>query len=440
MTCSKPPIMRKFTFLATRLFTCFLLSGNAYSQITTLPNEFTGPVVAQGVDDLTISDPSQTVVIDLREHFEVANVLGQVVQFDSNVGKINLELFDANTPYNRPVTVANFLDLATNGNYDSSFIHRSVFQLVIQGGGFTITPGTPVVVDNVLDVDPIVNEPGISNTTGTIAMAKLDGDPNSATNQWFFNLVDNSTNLDEQNGGFTVFGRVIGNSISEVISIANFPRWNLDGGGTFASVPLINFDNTQTLTADHFVTFASISPIDIYPTEADPTAVLSFQVTNTKPSLLTASIVGSQLRLNVNPGQSGEAEISVATFDTHDLSAEISFFITVDSDVFSGADIPDFPNWKSSPWYANYNNEFWPWIYHDEHGWQYVFDNGNPAAIFVFDLGLQEWVFLNESSYRWQYVFGDTPGWIFTFPNNTPENRTFMRLDDGSQFTIPPGT
>ena len=61
--------------------------------------------------------------------------------------------------------------------------------------------------------DPITNEFGIgprySNTYGTIAMAKVANKTNSATSQWFFNLADNSGNLNNQNGGFTVFGQVV---------------------------------------------------------------------------------------------------------------------------------------------------------------------------------------------------------------------------------------
>jgi len=62
--------------------------------------------------------------------------------------------------------------------------------------------------------------PSRSNVRGTIAMAKLDGDPDSATNEWFINLGDNSANLDKQNGGFTVFGRVLDPGMDVVDTIA----------------------------------------------------------------------------------------------------------------------------------------------------------------------------------------------------------------------------
>jgi cyclophilin family peptidyl-prolyl cis-trans isomerase len=68
-------------------------------------------------------------------------------------------------------------------------------------------------------------DPSRSNVHGTIAMAKLGSDPNSASNQWFFNLADNGgvppLGLDFQNGGFTVFGRVLDPGMNVVDAIAN---------------------------------------------------------------------------------------------------------------------------------------------------------------------------------------------------------------------------
>jgi len=108
-------------------------------------------------------------------------------------------------------------------------------------------------------------------------------------------------------------------------------------------------------------------------------------------------------------------------------------------DVFIGTDIAGFPGWKASPWYLNYNIDFWPWIFHDEHSWQFVIVGSASDAIFLFDLGLGEIIFLNQNTYRWIYLFGEAPGWIFTFADNSPDRRFFQRGDDGSLFSVPAG-
>lgn len=145
-----------------------------------------------------------------------ASAHGQsIVRMETNLGNIDVELFDEATP----VTVANFLNYVDSGKYINALINRSVPGFIVQGGGFRITSGlvAPVTAD-----PPIVNEfdPSRSNLRGTIAMAKLPGDPNSASKEWFFNLADNSANLDNQNGGFTVFGQAISNGMDVVDAIA----------------------------------------------------------------------------------------------------------------------------------------------------------------------------------------------------------------------------
>jgi peptidyl-prolyl cis-trans isomerase A (cyclophilin A) len=83
-------------------------------------------------------------------------------------------------------------------------------------------------------------------------MAKLGGDPNSATSGWFVNLADNRENLDSQNGGFTVFGRVIGDGMTVVDSIAAQPTFTLAGLTDF---PLINYVSGAIVTSN-FVNIA----------------------------------------------------------------------------------------------------------------------------------------------------------------------------------------
>lgn len=122
------------------------------------------------------------------------------VLFDTNMGRIVLQLDKKAAPK----TVKNFLQYVNEGFYDNTIIHRVIQGFVIQGGGYSLGMRSKKVTHS-----PVDNEFKLSNVRGTIAMAKRPGKPDSATSQFFINLVDNSKKLDTNNGGFTVFGRVI---------------------------------------------------------------------------------------------------------------------------------------------------------------------------------------------------------------------------------------
>jgi len=130
-----------------------------------------------------------------------------IVEFDTSQGNFQVNLYDQTTPK----TVGNFLTYIEQGHYTNSVIHRAVPNFIVQGGGFNFTGAWPLT--RLSTNASVVNEPVYSNVKGTIAMAKQASDPNSATDQWFFNLVDNSSNLDVQNSGFTVFGQVVGDGM-----------------------------------------------------------------------------------------------------------------------------------------------------------------------------------------------------------------------------------
>jgi len=155
-----------------------------------------------------------------------------VVRIETPLGAITVQLFDDVAPG----TVANFLRYVNDGDYANSFIHRSMPGFVVQGGGFTFEND---IVGNVPTDPPIANEFDLSNLRGTIAMAKTGNDPDSATSQWFINLGDNSANLDNQNGGFTVFGQVVGNGMDVADAIAALAIVN--AGGAFTDLPVIDF-------------------------------------------------------------------------------------------------------------------------------------------------------------------------------------------------------
>lgn len=164
------------------------------------------------------------------------------VRFATNVGSFDVALFDEATP----ITVGNFLDYVDSGAYENTIIHRSPPNFVIQGGGYRAD------FSEIQSNDPIVNESEISNQRGTIAMARTS-DPNSATNQWFINVVDNE-HLD---GGFAVFGEVLGDGMSVVTDINDLATRN--AGGAFGLLPVL--DPSLGNTPDNLVVIQNISVV-----------------------------------------------------------------------------------------------------------------------------------------------------------------------------------
>ncbi|MFK7888718.1 MAG: peptidylprolyl isomerase [Gammaproteobacteria bacterium] len=178
-----------------------------------------------------------------------------VVEFQTVLGSFRVNLFDDTTPQ----TVANFLDYVNNGAYSDSIVHRSVPDFVIQGGGFTFDGALPF--GDIATNDPVVNEPELSNRRGTISMAKVSGQPNSATSQWFINTIDNQGALDGQNGGFTAFGIVMDNGMDVVDAIADLARFNF--GGAFTTVPLRDYtDTTVDPDGDNVILITAIVVTD----------------------------------------------------------------------------------------------------------------------------------------------------------------------------------
>lgn len=124
------------------------------------------------------------------------------VQATTSLGTVVFEL----DPAKAPISVNNFLKYVSSGFYTGTIFHRVIPNFVVQAGGFTtgLTQMTPTYAPITLE-----SNNGLSNLTGTLAMARTS-DANSATSQFYVNLVDN-TSLDyasSANPGYAVFGKV----------------------------------------------------------------------------------------------------------------------------------------------------------------------------------------------------------------------------------------
>ena len=183
MTCVVPPGSSCSPYGALMLCASLLAGGSCFAAQDTKPAEPPTTKPAQTKPD---DDTAPLVYVLMK----------------TSLGEIVLEL----NREKAPISVKNFLSYTDKEFYDGTIFHRVMSTFMIQGGGFTEDmqkkPTDP----------PIKNEwkNGLKNVRGSIAMARLPRQPDSATGQFFINVKDNP-NLDRPNdgAGYAVFGKVV---------------------------------------------------------------------------------------------------------------------------------------------------------------------------------------------------------------------------------------
>jgi cyclophilin family peptidyl-prolyl cis-trans isomerase len=229
----------------------------------------------------------ESVTVNPAQYIDYEEINGTFLKMTTNFGPIYIEMFDDQTP----ITVANFLAYVNAGDYNNSIFHRLVPNFVLQGGVVKVVDpsATPDQIEFIESRGTIQNEfdPSRSNVARTLAMAKVgppQGSPpttetiNSASSSFFFNLGDNSANLDNQNGGFTTFARVYDDASWDVVQAMN----SLNAPGNFPQFPELPEDANGNL--------AVISNLSVLPEN-------TFNVRSSNPNVLNASLVNGQVSL-----------------------------------------------------------------------------------------------------------------------------------------------
>ncbi len=310
------------------------------------------PTLGASLSNLVLGVRSK-IKIPLTGRFQDADA-ETGVRLETTRGTIDVLLY----PSLAPRAVENFLSYVRAGDYDNMVFHRLVSGFVLQGGSIRAA-GLPRSFSSIKSRQATQNEPGISNTRGTLAAAKVGartslvttsegttlkdesygyvGNPDSATTDFFFNLTGNSNNLDNQNGGFTVFGRLNALSLNLVDTIATLPLGNYQNNNTGNSYsPSLD----KRLIIDGSLTAFSGIPINATEAPSDMNlnqtvrvikayeiAPIRYQVNSQPTGVLTASIEGNDL--NLVGISRGLTNVTVTAIDQDNRSGSMSFQVEV---------------------------------------------------------------------------------------------------------------
>lgn len=205
-----------------------------------------------------------------EEHQDLADASTLHAYWNTSEGDVVVELHHERAP----VTVANFVDYAARGFFDETIFHRVIPGFVIQGGGF----GPNLTERETREPIPLERHPDLENERGTLSMARSQR-PDSATSQFFVNLVDNRDTLG-QGAGYAVFGEVV-RGMDAVDAIANVSTHEVDGREDVPAEDVLIRCASLDLPDDETDPGVRVAPVHgtVHPAP-DAEATVAFQVVN----------------------------------------------------------------------------------------------------------------------------------------------------------------
>jgi cyclophilin family peptidyl-prolyl cis-trans isomerase len=306
------------------------------------------PSVKASIGDRLLPTNAPSLSINLTNYI-TADAATNLVRVTTSLTSSNgtplgftLQLF----PDRAPRTVANFLSYVNDGAYENTLIHRSVPGFIVQTGGFDYWGNQIPTWTNIV---PSETANGLSNIRGTVAMALVGSDSNSATDQWFVNLANNSqmdtsyeytNNLGvlTTNPPFTVFAQVIGTGMNTVDAVAALPIYrNLNA--PFNELPLLSTNTTNPVALTNLVHISRVATIPYFALSSD-SAAYAPRISN---STLFIDYTGG-----TNPPTS-PVTISLFATDTNGLTTNSSFQVWYRTNAVQTITFPSISNQPYSP-------------------------------------------------------------------------------------------